>query len=88
MILHRVSDGRARSLTDSGGPRPRALGLAHAKDAEPGVRLDDGGNGRRGRFEVQRRPRAYPSDQFRVLMCSKLRIKRWSYLVDIEVWSD
>jgi hypothetical protein len=27
------------------------LGLAHAIDAVPGVRLGDGGNGRRGRFE-------------------------------------
>jgi hypothetical protein len=30
-------------MTDSGGPRPRALGLVHATDAMPGVRLGDGG---------------------------------------------
>jgi hypothetical protein len=52
MILQYVSYGHAHSLADSGGPRPRALGLAHAIDAVLGVRLGDGGSGRRGRFDV------------------------------------
>jgi hypothetical protein len=51
MILHRVSDGRARSLIDSGGPRPQALGLVHATDAVPGGRLGDGCAREEGRFE-------------------------------------
>jgi hypothetical protein len=51
-VLLDVSKLDAHSVTDSGGPRPRALGLAHAIEAVPGVRLSDGGSGRRGRYEV------------------------------------
>ena len=51
-ILLDVSKLDARSVTDSGGPRPRALGLAHAIEAGPGVRLGDGDSGRRGRDEM------------------------------------
>jgi hypothetical protein len=51
MSFHRVSDGRARLSTDSGGPRPRALGHAHMSDAVLGVRLGDGGTRQWGRFE-------------------------------------
>jgi hypothetical protein len=51
MSFHRVSDGRACSSTDSGGPKPRVLGHAHATDAMPRGRLGDGCAREEGRFK-------------------------------------
>jgi hypothetical protein len=48
-----VSKLDARSVTYFGGPKPRALGLAHAIEAGPGVRLGEGGAGEESRFDVR-----------------------------------